>query len=297
VTTADVTTREVDLGGFAIHVREAGSGGGSTILCLHGGPGMDSSYFFPKPEVWGRGLRALAEQYRVIAYDQRGCGGSGAPEIEEPFALSHHVDDVERVRSARGIEQPAILAHSIGTVIALLYALRYPGAAERLVLTGCAPTRAFHDGYRRSVAEDLAPPVRERLAELQRRPLTDEAMRERFALVLDLYFHDPPSEERRRWLLDNVRFSARVNRSIAVDLETYDLTPALAHVRVPTLVIYGEGDRIVRPEYQLELRGRLPTARFVAFQESGHFPFLEEPEPFARVVDYFLRHGPRPVEA
>jgi proline iminopeptidase len=296
VATGDVTTREVDLGGFAVLVRETGVNAASAILCLHGGPGMDSSYFFPDPAIWGPGLRPLARDHHVIAYDQRGCGGSGTPEGADSLALSHYVDDVDRVRAALGLERPALLAHSFGTVVALLYALRHPGGAARLVLTGCAPTRAFQDGYRRAVAEELPPAKRERLAEIQRTPLTDATMRERFALALDLYFHHPPSDEHRRWLLDHVRFSARVNRSIAVDLETYDLTPALPHVRAPALVVYGERDRVVRPEYQLELRGRLPSARFVAFQESGHFPFLEEPEPFSRVVDYFLRYGPESSE-
>lgn len=292
----DVTTRRVDLGGFEVLVREAGSGPGPPVLCLHGGPGMDSAYFFPDLAPWGPGLRALAAFHRVVAYDQRGCGASGVPAEEEPLALSHHVDDVERVTTALGLERPALLAHSFGTVLALLHTLRHPGRAERLVLVSGAPTRAFHEGYRRSVAEELPPEARARLAEIQRAPVTDAAMRERFGLALPLYFHRPPDPERRRWLVDRVRFSATVNRSIALDLETYDLTPALARVRTPALVVYGESDRVVHPEHQLEFRGRLPNARFVAFQESGHFPFLEEPEPFARVVHYFLTHGPRAVE-
>ena len=291
-----VTTREIEIEGFRVLVREAGPEGAAPLLCLHGGPGMDASYFFPDPDVWGPGLRALADDRRVIAYDQRGCGGSGAPAGEEPLALSHHVDDIERVIHALGLERPAVLAHSFGTVLALLHAVRYPASTSSLVLLGCAPTRAFQDGYRRSVAEDLPPETRGRLAVIQREPLTDEVMRERFALALPLYFHRPPSEEQRRWLLDHVRFSALVNRSIALDIEAYDLTPALPHIRLPSLVVYGESDRVVRPEYQLALRGRLPAARFVAFLESGHFPFLEEPGPFARVVHYFLQHAPARIE-
>jgi pimeloyl-ACP methyl ester carboxylesterase len=91
--------------------------------------------------------------------------------------------------------------------------------------------------------------------------------------------------------VSGISFSARVNRAVAAGLESYDLSPALPHVRVPALVVYGTSDRIVQPEYQLAFRGRLLTARFVAFQESGHFPFIEEPEPFTRVVHYFVRHA------
>jgi proline iminopeptidase len=292
-----VTTRAIELEGFEVLVREAGPGAAPPLLCLHGGPGMDSTYFFPDPEVWGPGLAALAGELRVIAYDQRGCGGSGVPPVDQPLALSHHVDDIERMRVALGLDRPAILAHSFGTVLAILHALRYPESSSSLILIGCAPTRAFQEGYRRSVAEGLPPEAQARLAAIQGAPLTDESMRERFELALPLYFHHPPPEERRRWIVDHVGFSARVNRSIALDLEAYDLTPALPHIRQPALVVYGESDRVVRPEFQLELRGRLRAARFVAFLESGHFPFLEEPEPFARVVHYFLRHGSARTEA
>lgn len=287
----EVLARDIPLEGFEVRTREAGEG--EPILCLHGGPGMDSAYFFPEAGVWGPGLQALAADHRVVAYDQRGCGGSGVPDVEQPLALSRHVDDVERVRAALGLERPTILAHSFGCVLAILFALQNPDRLSRLVLVGGAPTRGFMAGYRAAVAEELPPEDQERLAEIQAGELDDEAMRERFRLALPLYFHRSLSETERASLLSTIRFSAAVNRAVAAGLESYDLSPALPHIRVPALVIYGTSDRVVAPDYQLEFRGRLLTARFVAFQESGHFPFLEEPEPFARVVHYFVRNADR----
>jgi proline iminopeptidase len=287
----DVQTRRLDLGDFSVLVREAGRGAGTPVLCLHGGPGMSGAYFFPAPESpWGPGLRALAERHHVIAYDQRGCGGSGVPEEEDqPLALSRHVDDVERVRSALGLGPVALLGHSFGTVLALLHTLARPETLSHLVLSGGAPTRGFVEGYRRAVEAELPEADRRRLAAIQAAPLDDALMRERFALALPLYLHHPPDPAARDSLLERVEFSARVNRALAAGIEDYDLRPALGHVTTPALVVYGAADRVVAPEHQLELR--LPAGRFVAFHESGHFPFLEEPGPFAHVVHYFLRHG------
>lgn len=296
MTDPTVTTREVDLGDFSVLVREAGPEDADelAILCLHGGPGMDSGYFFPDPDIWGPGMRALAEQRRVVAYDQRGCGGSGVPDEELPLALSRHVEDVRRVIDALGLDRPAVFGHSFGSVLAILFALHHADALSKLVLVGNAPTREFQDGYRRAVAEELDPEARERLAEIERgRPLSEDELLERFSLALPLYFHREVSGEERDSLLADVSFSAPVNRALAAALGDYDLTDALPHVRIPTLVIYGEGDRVVHARYQRQLEGKLPNARFVGFHESGHFPFLEEPEPFAHVIDYFLRHADR----
>lgn len=285
----------LELDGFAVLVREAGRKEDPPLLCVHGGPGLDGSYFFPEAARFGPGLRELAREHRVIAYDQRGCGGSGIPDVEEPLALSRHVDDIEAVSQALGLEFPAILAHSFGTVLALLHALYHPHGVSRLILSGGAPTREFMDGYRRAVQEELPEEARRALTELQGKELTDAVFRERFRLTLPLYFHRALEPADRDAFVDGIRFSARVNRAIAVGLEAYDMTSALPNIRVPALCIYGESDRVVQPAYQLQVRGHLRTARFVAFRDSGHFPFLEEPDAFASVVHYFLGRetGPR----
>lgn len=282
----------LELDGFAVLVREAGRKEDPPLLCVHGGPGLDGSYFFPEAAGFGPGLRELAREHRVIAYDQRGCGGSGIPDVEEPLALSRHVDDIGAVSQALGLEAPAILAHSFGTVLALLHTLYHPDGVSRLVLTGGAPTREFMDGYRRAVQEELPEEDRRALADLQGEELTDEVYRERFRHALPLYFHRPLEPADRDAFVAGIRFSARVNRAIAVGLEAYDMTFALPNIRVPALCIYGESDRVVQPAYQLQVRGHLRTARFVAFRDSGHFPFLEEPDAFASVVHYFLGREP-----
>lgn len=287
MTGPDLTTSRLELNGFSVLVREGGRGGGSPLLCLHGGPGLDGSYFFPDPERFGPGLRGLASDHHLIAYDQRGCGGSGVPDMDEPLALSRHVDDIEAVRTALGLERPAILAHSFGTVLGLLYSLYHPDGLSKLILIGGAPTREFQEGYRRAVRE-LSEDAQRRLRELQTEELDDASFRERFRLALPLYFHRPLVPADRDAFVDAIGFSARVNRAIAAGIADYDLRPALPNVRTPALLVYGESDRVVQPEYQLQFRGHLRTARFVAFQESGHFPFLEEPDAFASVVRYFL---------
>ena len=286
-----IRTRQLELDGFSVLLREAGIGAGLPLLCLHGGPGMDAAYFFP-PDRFGPGLSELARHHHVIAYDQRGCGGSGVPDVDQPLALSRHVDDIGTVRQALGLDTVALLGHSFGTVLALLYAIRHSDSVSHLILLGGAPDRGFMDGFREAVQE-LPSDNQARLAELNSQELTDDIFRQRFLTTLPLYFHRSLEPEDAEAFVSATTFSARVNRSIATDLQTYDLAPALPNVRAPALVVYGESDRVVQPRYQLQFRGSLLTSRFVAFFESGHFPFVEEPDAFARVTHYFLEHGDR----
>ncbi|WP_416904358.1 alpha/beta fold hydrolase [Micromonospora echinospora] len=60
-------------------------------------------------------------------------------------------------------------------------------------------------------------------------------------------------------------------------------------VTVPTLVLAGARDRLVPPTHSAELAGLLPAARFVEVPDAGHYPYLERPDEFHRLVRSFLR--------
>ena len=70
----------------------------------------------------------------------------------------------------------------------------------------------------------------------------------------------------------------------------------LGLIRVPTLVLWGESDRIVTPEYGRAYAGLIPGARFSAIERAGHHPELEQPEVFAEQVLAFLRES-RPTHS
>ncbi len=112
---------------------ESGSPTGRPVVFLHGGPGGGSDpshrrYFDPR-------------RYRIIVFDQRGCGRS-RPHASEPGAdLSanttwHLVADLERLREARGVERWQVFGGSWGSALALAYAQRHPERVLELVLRG-----------------------------------------------------------------------------------------------------------------------------------------------------------------
>lgn len=123
------STRRLDVGkGHQLHVEQVGNPEGIPILFLHGGPGAGC-------EAYHRRFFDPAA-YRVVLFDQRGCGRS-TPHAE----LQHNttwdlVDDIERIRDTLGIERWLLFGGSWGSTLALAYAQRHPERVIGLILRG-----------------------------------------------------------------------------------------------------------------------------------------------------------------
>ncbi|WP_136683165.1 prolyl aminopeptidase [Falsirhodobacter xinxiangensis] len=121
--------RMIDMGdGHRIYVEQAGNPEGRPVLVLHGGPGGGCSpamrrYFDPA-------------HYRVILFDQRGCGRSRPYASVEDNTTWHLVADIERIRHLLGIEDWICFGGSWGATLALVYAITHPERVNRLVLRG-----------------------------------------------------------------------------------------------------------------------------------------------------------------
>ena len=101
-------------------------GAGEPLVCLPGGPMQDSAYLGD--------LGGLAARRRLIVLDLRGTGGSAVPADTSSYRADRQVDDVEALRVHLGLERMDLLAHSAGTNLAILYALRHPAHVGRLLL-------------------------------------------------------------------------------------------------------------------------------------------------------------------
>lgn len=114
--------------GHRLYLEQSGNPQGIPVLMCHGGPGGGSSPF----------QRTLfdPQQYRIVLFDQRGCGQS------TPFAsLSHNttselIGDIEAIRQLLGIEQWVVAGGSWGSTLALAYAQQYPQRCLGLILRG-----------------------------------------------------------------------------------------------------------------------------------------------------------------
>ena len=111
-----------------IYVEESGNPDGKPVLFVHGGPGGGTEpkqrrYFDPK-------------RYRIVLFDQRGCGRSTPHASLERNTTWHLVADMEAVRSHLRIERWMLFGGSWGSTLSLAYAIRHPERVTELVLRG-----------------------------------------------------------------------------------------------------------------------------------------------------------------
>ncbi|MCE1173378.1 MAG: prolyl aminopeptidase [Propionibacteriales bacterium] len=178
----------LDVGdGQLIYWEEAGNPDGKPVVFVHGGPGGGiipayRRYFDPT-------------RYRVVLFDQRGCGHS-LPHAAEPAAdLStnttwHLVADMEKLREARGIESWQVFGGSWGSALALAYAETHPERVTELVLRGIFTLRRSEiDWYYNGGAAHLAPEWWEKFCA----PLPDGFDGDRVAKFHELLFDPDPA--------------------------------------------------------------------------------------------------------
>lgn len=119
----------IDVGdGHKVYVEQSGRRDGKPVVVLHGGPGGGCSpamrrYFDPSV-------------YRVILFDQRGCGRSRPHASVENNTTWHLVADIERIRALLEIDRWTVFGGSWGATLALIYAQSHPDAVSHLILRG-----------------------------------------------------------------------------------------------------------------------------------------------------------------
>jgi proline iminopeptidase len=277
--TAVGRTAMVRLRGVELFVRRVGEG--PPVVALHGGPGADHAYLRP-------GFDALADGRELLYYDQRGGGRSPVPRTM-PVGWTEQVADLEALREHWGFERLTVVGYSWGGLLALLYALEYPGRVGCLALVSPAPTwRAARERFEAAFTRrNLDPAFQE-----ERRKLRESGLRERdpaafqqriFELSVAPYFFDPSKARD----LTPFRVTGRTQEEVWRSLGDYDLRPRLPELTtIPALVLHGEDDPI--PIDAARAAAELLGAEFHAVPRCGHVPYVEAFETFRTVVGRFL---------
>jgi pimeloyl-ACP methyl ester carboxylesterase len=271
--------RFAQLSDLRIAYREGGAGS-ETVILIHG---LCSAIL-----TWRDVFEAVEARRRVIALDLKGYGASDKPRGD--YRLEEQAEIVRRLMDELLIERAALVGNSMGGAVALRVAARWPERVTQLVLAD----PAVYSAHLRSILARL-------LLRWSGRPGRVTAFR-----TLRFLMRSPSFiESRMRVIYGRTeaitpeKVAAYYSllkdpaclRAVVETLQAWDLQPVernLHLVQQPTLIVWGERDRIIHPRFGRRLLQDLPQAQLVSLP-CGHAPQEEMPVEFARLVNNFLQ--------
>lgn len=241
--------------GFPVHSVELGSGKPPLVL-LHGLAGSTAW--------WSRNAEALARDHRVLIPDLIGFGQT--PRAGELPGIDRAADLLVHWLDRLELAQVALVGHSMGGQIATHLTARYADRVDRLVLVDSAGIpRPLRPRALALSALAMAPPA----AWGDRRFL--------WTIAADAWVAGP-------------RTLTRAIREILSD----DVRPLLSQIRAPTLIIWGERDRLVPIQHARAFHAGIPNSHLLVLRGAAHNPMVDRPVAFNEAVLRFLRSDPRP---
>jgi class 3 adenylate cyclase len=249
-------------------------GEGAIDLVLVGGPASHLDVIWENPGA-ARYLERLGRFARVVRFDRRGTGLSDP--VSGPPTLEQQAEDLAAVMDAVGLERAALLGDGDGGRLCALFAAMCPERATALALYGTSA----------SGREILTPQRRDALLEIIEEHWGEGALLSLYAPSLA---EDPAFA---RWWkrFERAATTPYAARGLLAMLGESDLTPHLADIRAPTLVLHRSGDTLVPVELGRELAEGIPGARFVELSGIDNLSFAGETDELVDQIEQFLTGG------
>jgi pimeloyl-ACP methyl ester carboxylesterase/DNA-binding winged helix-turn-helix (wHTH) protein len=230
--------------------------------------------------IWSHLLHALASEYQLIRYDERGNGLSDW-DVDD-ISFEGFVRDLESVIEATGLKRFALLGISQGCAFSVAYAVRHPERVSHMILYG-----GFARGRRKrdaGQAETLMALVRQGWGR------ENPAFRQFFTSL----FVPEGTAEQMQWFNDLQRITTSPENAVRIMAATgdIDISDLLPRVKVPTLVLHCRDDAVHPFDEGRQLAAGIPGARFVALEGRNHLLLENEPawSRFLAEFKTFLRH-------
>lgn len=293
----DPSVPSVELKGYRFHAESFGDPARPVVIVLHGGPGADYRYLYA--------LKALADDHRVVFYDQRGTGLSPRVPADQ-ISLQVFLDDLDAFVDAFGQGRPVqLVGHSWGAMLASAYAGAHPGKVGKLVLaepgfldattmdvfkTGGWPGWRVVWGFSKAwvnkwfVRTGGDPYARDDFFLSQALPLMqgeDELCHGRL----------PPMQA---WRAGSPNFEATIGRMMDDPAWAASLNfhRGIEAFHGPALFLAGACNRVIGAEHQKRHLGLFADARLEVVPGAGHFMFNDQPEQSVAIVRAFLHEPP-----
>jgi abhydrolase domain-containing protein 6 len=268
---AELSLKQIKVNNLNIHYYEGGPSEAQTILMVHG--------FAANKDNWLRFARDFTEDYRVIALDLPGFGASSRP--AGSYDIGTQTERLAGIIDALGLDTLHLIGNSMGGHISALYAARYPNRVRSLALLDNA-----------GITSPQPSELRQRMQRGEPNPLVVKSRKD-FQHLLDFIFVQPPylPESLKGYFAEQaISNSAHYDHVFTHLIERYiPLEPELPKIQAPTLIIWGEEDRVIDVSSVQIMKPLLQRPSVVIMPDTGHAPMVEQPGLTAKHYRAFLQ--------
>lgn len=291
----------IKIRGKNLYVEQHGKGHNNVLLYLHGGPGASCLDFCFNQ------AKALGKSIWVIALDQRGVLRSDPLESSDSFTLDDLIEDCEALRNQLSIQKWSLLGHSFGGYLALTYAHKYPNSIKKVLYEApCFDVKSSMESLfskafdlARNKQLESADEIRANLLEGRSPKELWEALGPAFQILgkhkdsLYLRSIDPdefnqiynePSITEESWSRSQAHSTSLVKEGRFFE----SLIPLFSSITHPSLLLHGKYDPVCCEHQRTAFKERSPNADIVVFENSAHFPRIEEADKYTSIVEKFL---------
>jgi len=259
------------------------------LFCLNGGPGLPCDY------VRDAHSRLSQSGYRVVCFDQLGCGQSDRPTDPSLWTLARYVEEVEIVRTHLGLGRVHLLGQSWGTWLGIEYALTYPDAFKTIILAdGSADIPHLVSELERLRGALGA----ETVAMMQRHEAEGTLDHPEYAGALAVlnYRHvcrlqtwpDAVNASLNDWnMAPYMEIQGPNEFCYTGSIKNWRRVDDLPNITQPALVLCGLHDELT-PACSRLIHHNLPNSQIKVFPNSSHLPFWEEQEDYFATLQAFL---------
>lgn len=253
-------------------------GRGRPVLLLHG--------WLNSWEIWRPTLELLSRDFRMYALDFLGFGESG--DQAEEFSVTNFVYMVNQFMDRMGIAKAPLVGHSMGGTVALTTAIQHPEKVVKAIVIGSPIVGTSLSPLLKTAA------YRGWIGVGQSTPALYSMFQAGFIPFLRVYSYLLAKDGKAlgKMLTEDVaKLTIAPFIESITTLRQTDLRSQIGALQMPVMGVYGKHDRIVHPNQHDVLKQYLPASTVKWFENSGHFPMMDEPERFHATIRDFLMNG------
>ena len=282
-------TINVSVDGYTVKVYSFGTGD-ETLLCLNGGPGLPCDYI--------RDCHSWISDkgYKVIAYDQLGCGQSDKPKDKQLWNVKRYANELNTIIEALNLNNIHLLGQSWGTILGLEYAVTYPNVVKSMIMDNGVSDVPHLISELNRLRQALGSETVKMMLRHEAEGTLDHPEYQAAITILN-YRHVCRLDEwpesihasLNDWNMDVYETMQGPNEFLYIgNLKEWNRINEMKDVKTNTLITVGMHDELP-PSCALKMNNALSNSIIKVFKNSSHMPFYEEPDKYFKTLINFIK--------